>query len=326
MSEGAHDDAGRLERRARWLLRAYPAAYRADRGEEIVGTLLEAVPPGRDWPPSRETVALVAAGLHARRAANQRQGLATSVRQVAVAGAAVYLVQLPALGLGAVVWSARRGHLPFPFWEYGWLFYALAVLALVILAAGWSGRRWLVAAGAAAAVIAAVSFLVIRQDWGLMIVLADFVGPPVVVFLLFARRTERLPLSLLWLPGLALGVALAESLANTYPALFAATTTGTTLLSPYTTGLSLVTVLVAVGWLATDVRPLASVVFAFAGSRVTYGFAYGRPDVTVGPAVIILAITASLVAVCALAWLLRRRIHASPPVVVTAGESRSADR
>ena len=314
MSEGGPGDAGRLERRARWLLRAYPAAYRADRGEEIIGTLLEAVPPGRDWPPPREAIALVAAGLHARRAANLRQGLAVSLRQVAVAGAGVYLAQLPALGLGAVVWSARRGHLSFLFWEYEWLFYALGVLALVILAAGWSGRRGLAAAGAAAAVIAAVSFLVTMQDWHLMVVLADFVGPPVVMFLLFARRMERLPLSLLWLPGLALGVALAGSLANTYPALFAAVTAGTTLLAPYTTGLSLVTVLVAVCWLATDVRPLASLVFAFTVSRVVYGFSYGRPLVTVGPAVIILGITASLVAACALAWLLRRRIHASPPM------------
>jgi len=304
----------RLERRARWLLRAYPAAYRADRGEEIIGTLLEAVPPGRAWPPSRETAALVAAGLRARRAANLRQGLAASVRQVAVAGAAVYLVQLSALGLGAVAWSARRGHLQFLFWDYGWLFYALGGLALVILAAGWSGRRGLVAAGAAAAASAAVSSTVISQDWHPMVVLADFVGPPVVVFLLFARRTERPPLSLLWLPGLALGVAMAESLANTYPALFAAVTAGTTLLSPYTTGLSLVTVLVAVCWLATDVRPLASLVFAFTGSRVVYGFAYGRPLVTVGPAVISVGITASLAAVCTLAWLLRRRIHASPPM------------
>ena len=312
MSEGQGGDAGRLERRARWLLRAYPAAYRADRGEEIIGTLLEAVPPGRDWPPSRETVALVAAGLRARRAANLRQGLTASLRQVAMAGAAAYLVQLPALGLGAVLWSARRGHLPFLFWEYGWLFYALGVLALVILAAGWSGRRGLVAAGAGAAVIAAVSYTVTNQDWHLMVVLADFVGPPVVVFLLFARRTERPPLSLLWLPGLALGVALAESLTNTFPALFAAVTAGTTFLSPYTTGLSLVTVLVAVCWLATDVRPLASLVLAFTVSRVVYGFAYGRPVATVGPAVITLVITASLVAACALAWLLRRRIHASP--------------
>jgi hypothetical protein len=232
---------------------------------------------------------------------------------VAVVGAAVYLVQLPALALGAVVGSARSGYLPFLFSFYEWLFYVLGVLALVILAAGWSGRRGLVAAGATAAVIAAVSFTIIRQEWDLMVVLADFVGPPVVAFLLFARRMERPPLSLLWLPGLALGVALAESLANVVPALFAATTAGTTLLSPYTTGLSLVTVLVAVCWLATDVRPLASLVFAFTVSRVVYGFAYGRPLVMVGPAVITLGIAASLVAACALAWLLRRRIHASPP-------------
>jgi hypothetical protein len=310
MREGGHG-SGRLEGRARWLLRAYPAAYRADRGEEIIGTLLEAVPPGRDWPPSREAVALVAAGLRARRAANLRQGLAASLRQVAVAGAAVYLAQLPALGLGAVAWSARRGHLWYLFWDYQWLNYVPGALALVILAAVWSGRRGLVAAGAAAAVIAAVSYTLIWQEWGLMIVLADFVVPPAVVLLLVARRTERPPLSLLWLPGLALGVALAESLANTYPALFAATTAGTTLLSPYTTGLSLVTVLVAVCWLATDVRPLASLVFAFTVSRVVYGFAYGRPLVTVGPTVITLGVTASLVAAGALAWLLRRRIHAS---------------
>ena len=183
-----------------------------------------------------------------------------------------------------------------------------------MLAAGWSGRRGLVAAGAAAAVVAAASSTVINQDWHPMVVLADFVGPPVVVFLLFARRTERPPLSLLWLPGLALVVALAESLANSVPALFAAVTTGTTLLYPYTTGLSLVTVLVAVCWLATDVRPLASLVFAFTGSRVVYGFAYDRPLVTVGPAVIIVGITASLAAVCTLAWLLRRRSHAAPPM------------
>jgi hypothetical protein len=311
MREGGHGGTGRLERRARWLLRAYPAAYRADRGEEIVGTLLEAVPPGRDWPPARETVALVAAGLHARQAANLREGLAASLRQSAVAGAAVYLAQLPALGLGAVVWAARRGHLLSLFWFDEWLFYVLGVLALVILAAGWSGRRGLVAAGAAAVVLAAVSFLVIRQAWDLMVVLADFAGPPVAVFLLFARRTERPPLSLLWLPGLTLGVALAESLASTPPPLLAATTAGTTLLSPYTTSLSLVTVLVAVCWLATDVRPLASLVFAFTVSRVVYGFAYGRPLVTAGPAVTTLGITASLAAACALAWLLRRRIHAS---------------
>lgn len=312
MSESGHSNADRLERRARWLLRAYPAAYRADRGEEITGTLLEATPSGRDWPPPRETASLIAAGLRARRAANLRQGLAASLRQTAVVGAAVYLVQLPALGLGAVVWAARRGHLPFLFWSYEWLFYALGGLGLVLLAAAWSGRRGLVAVTAAAAVTAAVSFTVIRQEWDLMVVLADFIGPPALVFLAFARRTQRPPVSLLWLPGLALGAAVAESLAGSYPALFAATTARTTLLSPYVSVFSLVTLLVAVCWLATDVRPLAGLVLAFTGSRVVYGFAYGRPMVTVTPAVIALGITASLAVACALVWLLRRRTHARP--------------
>jgi hypothetical protein len=122
---------------------AYPPAYRADRGEEITGPLLEAVPPG---------------------------------------------------------WDLARSPGP---------------------RAGGTCRT------------------VIRQERDLMVVLADFAGPPVAVFLLFARRMERPPLSLLWLPG---------------------------------------------------------------------------PLVTVGPTVIALVITASLVATCALAWLLRRRIRTSPPM------------
>jgi len=259
VSESRHSDADRLERRARWLLRAYPAAYRADRGEEITGTLLEATPPGRDWPPPRETASLIAAGLRARRAANLRQGLAASLRQTAVVGAAVYLVQLPAMGLAAVVWAARRGHLPYLFEFDEWLFYVLAGLALVLLAAAWSGRRKLVAAIAVAAVIAAVSFTVIRQQWDLMVVLADFVGPPAVVFLAFARRAQRPPASLLWLPGLALGAAAAASFAGSYPALFAATTARTTLLSPYVTVFSLVTLLwPSAGWQPTSARWPAS--------------------------------------------------------------------
>jgi uncharacterized protein (TIGR03382 family) len=43
-----------------------------------------------------------------------------------------------------------------------------------------------------------------------------------------------------------------------------------------------------------------------------YGFAYGRPLVTVTPAVIVLGITASLASACALVWLLRRRTRACP--------------
>jgi hypothetical protein len=55
-----------LERRCRRLLCAYPAWYRHGRGEEMLGTLLEASPPGRRWPSFRDTRALVTGGLRVR--------------------------------------------------------------------------------------------------------------------------------------------------------------------------------------------------------------------------------------------------------------------
>jgi hypothetical protein len=55
-----------LERRYHWLLRAYPAWYRAQRGDEILGTLLEASAPDRSWAAGRDASALVAGGLRVR--------------------------------------------------------------------------------------------------------------------------------------------------------------------------------------------------------------------------------------------------------------------
>lgn len=55
-----------LERHCRWLLRAYPAWYRRERSEEMLGTLLEASPPGGKWPTFRDARALVTGGLWAR--------------------------------------------------------------------------------------------------------------------------------------------------------------------------------------------------------------------------------------------------------------------
>ncbi len=82
---------GRLERRVRLLLRAYPPGYRADRGEEMLATLLEATPYGRDWPSARDSWSLLAGGARARRASNGQPGPATSLRQAVVLGLALYL-------------------------------------------------------------------------------------------------------------------------------------------------------------------------------------------------------------------------------------------
>ena len=55
-----------LERRCRWLLRAYPAWYRRDRAWEMLDTLLEASQPGQSWPSLRDARALVTGGLRLR--------------------------------------------------------------------------------------------------------------------------------------------------------------------------------------------------------------------------------------------------------------------
>ncbi len=56
----------RLERRCRWLLRAYPAWYRRERSGEMLDTLLEASLPGRRWPSVRDARALMIGGLRVR--------------------------------------------------------------------------------------------------------------------------------------------------------------------------------------------------------------------------------------------------------------------
>lgn len=55
-----------LERTCRLLLRAYPGWYRRERAEEMLGTLLEASPPGRRWPSFRDARGLVIGGLRVR--------------------------------------------------------------------------------------------------------------------------------------------------------------------------------------------------------------------------------------------------------------------
>ena len=56
-----------LERHCGWLLRAYPAWYRRERAGEMLGTLLEASPPGRRWPSFRDARSLIIGGLRVRR-------------------------------------------------------------------------------------------------------------------------------------------------------------------------------------------------------------------------------------------------------------------
>jgi len=66
-----HGVSGGLERRYRTLLRAYPAGYRAERGDEIVGTLLDGAADGRRRPGLREAASLILGGLRTRLGTNR---------------------------------------------------------------------------------------------------------------------------------------------------------------------------------------------------------------------------------------------------------------
>ena len=76
-----------LERRYRLLLLAFPRRYRARRGEEILGTLMEAAGPNRCWPTLGEAVDLVDTGLQARTGLSARSPLGSLLGLAAPYGA-----------------------------------------------------------------------------------------------------------------------------------------------------------------------------------------------------------------------------------------------
>ena len=80
-----------LERHCQLLLRVYPAAYREVRGEEIIGTLLEATTPGRSWPLPRDIHGLIFGGLRARAAFNRQLTTTANLRVAVLAGVAAFL-------------------------------------------------------------------------------------------------------------------------------------------------------------------------------------------------------------------------------------------
>jgi hypothetical protein len=130
---------GPLERRIRLLLHAYPPGYRADRGAEMLGTLLEATPDGRDWPSARDSWSLLAGGARARRTANRQLGPATSLRQAVVLGLALY-----------VSLESAQFFMPDPLTRaHGTPMLAGLLLAATVLAV-WAGHRTLMVTTAAA--------------------------------------------------------------------------------------------------------------------------------------------------------------------------------
>jgi hypothetical protein len=178
-----------LERRYRRLLGAYPAAYRKERGEEMLATLLESAPAGETWPSIRDARALVMGGLRVRAAQNHRLGTPANLRLSALFGVA--------MALGIVVTSGIRPVIEgtFPLTRgYPWYLPVLWSLTLAVIGLAWFARRPSVTV-TAALVVAAVSFYPGQpgsfRDYPLLL----------VVLAALARGTVRPPRSWLWWLG-----------------------------------------------------------------------------------------------------------------------------
>lgn len=65
MSDTSAPDSAALERRYRRLLTCYPAPYRSEYGEEIIGVLLASTPADQDRPTTAEAMDLIGGGLRA---------------------------------------------------------------------------------------------------------------------------------------------------------------------------------------------------------------------------------------------------------------------
>src|SRR5215469_4706456 len=136
-----------LERHCQLLLRAYPAAYRESRGEEIIGTLLEATPRGRSWPMPRDVRCLIAGGLRARAPQPKQFTTAANLRLAVLAGVAAYL----AFGASSVLTTdVPTGVMPGRLYAPSdWPLFGALALPLIPLALVWaSGRPVVVLAGA----------------------------------------------------------------------------------------------------------------------------------------------------------------------------------
>ncbi len=231
----------KLERRARALLRAYPAEYRHGRAEEIIGTLLDAAPPSRSFPPAREAWSLIAGGRHARAARNRRPDVKANVRLALVLGISIYI------SFAATDDAFWRSLLP----GYGVsrLAYTTDALCLAVALAPWLGSRVaaaalaipagaLVAYGDLRVTHASAAAMSLAESLIVMAALTALSGGPV-----------RLPRSWLWLPCTFPLALVADRLLSPWHHL------GSSLESALLLYPLLLLAVVVVCWLVTDARP-----------------------------------------------------------------------
>jgi hypothetical protein len=294
----------KLERRARALLRAYPAEYRHGRADEIIGTLLEAAPPGRSFPTAREAWSLIAGGRHARAARNRRADVQANVRLALLLGISIYLSFYFALFAGSALgFVAGSGA--------SWLTDTTAAAGAAAALAPWLGSRAATAALAFSAG-ALVAYGDLRGSHGeaatmslaelliVMTALAALSGGPV-----------RLPHSWLWLPGAFPLALVAGRLLFPWRAPGPALEWSLVLL-----GALLLLTVVVVCWLVTDARPACALCLAVLLQAVTTTLpelAYGDDFLIDHLEFFLIQFAMVLPVLLPAAWLLLRRQRTPSP-------------
>jgi hypothetical protein len=241
-----------FERHCQVLLRAYPAAYREVRGEEIIGTLLEATPPGRSWPLSRDIRCLISGGLRARAEQPKQFTTAANLRVAVLAGVAAYLAFSASTYLST---HFRWGVIPVP----GRLLATAVVLPLFPMTLTWLSRRRLVVLGSALPAAAATCYAGPWQGMSMGSTVVDLACLGVLVAL--AGHVKRPGLRWFWPLGLLAIAPLPLALTGR-------------LFPLYLLVLVLALGVLSIAWMVIDARPaIAMAVFLLAIQLpVTIGF------------------------------------------------------
>jgi hypothetical protein len=275
-----------------------PPAYRSDRGEEIIGTLLEVSPPGSTWPVAREAASVIAAGVRARAATNRRQPAVTNLRLVLLLAAVLWL-SWDCYELMTILVSPR-----------GQTFSILAgLLIATTVAAPWFAPRVVaVLLAAGTAVAAGLAYHNVAQSPRL-IYLAPQVIPSLTLAIVTAAGASRPPRAWFWLTG-ALGAASILRYAQDM-AFSPLVNSGIGL------AIALITwgvVAAAVLWLAVDVRPALALLIGWEWLLApTAAFAALRGDWLFGPYYMNMAVPLAGVAiVLAIRRLGRKQERSSP--------------
>jgi hypothetical protein len=289
---------GKLERRARALLRAYPAEYRHGRAEEIIGTLLEAAPPSQSFPPAREAWSLIAGGRHARAARNRRPGVKASLRLALLLGISMYLSFTFVLLAGSALGF-------YPGIGASWLTDTTLALGLAVALAPWLGSR-AVATTLAISAGVLVAYGDLRAHHGGAAIISD--AELLIVMAALAALSGgpvRLPRSWLWLPG-AFPLALAAGrLVSPRHAL------DSNLEDFLVLGALVLLAAATVCWLVTDARPAFALCLAALLWVVTAALAELTYGVSLEATLVQFAVV--LPVLVPAAWLLLRREKAPGP-------------